>query len=206
MRSRPLRLAHQPSARPSPTSRCGSKVTRSWRRSWPLASPTKRQATVVRAEHNYEGKHWVAYDRQYRREALARRDLNWSVTDLQLYNETFTGRAKAIARCSVCLADDHTDSLCPRNPNRPVFGWLPETHYWPPPGLQGQQTSRPRHIRGRRRRRPANEGRCNRKRCKYSHHCSSCGGTHAALRCPANGTAGRSRSPTGPLPGASRRF
>ena len=43
------------------------------------------QATIVQAERNYEGKRWVAYDHQYRREALARKDLNWSITDSRLY-------------------------------------------------------------------------------------------------------------------------
>ena len=38
--------------------------------------------TIVRAERNHEGQRWVMYDRQFRREALARNDLNWSVTDL----------------------------------------------------------------------------------------------------------------------------
>ena len=38
------------------------------------------QAAIIRAERNYEGKQWVAYDRQYRREALARKDLNWMYT------------------------------------------------------------------------------------------------------------------------------
>ena len=36
------------------------------------------QASIVWAERNYEGSRWVTYDRQYRREALARRDLNWT--------------------------------------------------------------------------------------------------------------------------------
>ena len=68
------------------------------------------QATIVRAEWNYEGQRWVTYDRQFRREALARKDLNWSVTDRdpRLYNEVFTDRARAIARCSFCLQDKTT--------------------------------------------------------------------------------------------------
>lgn len=66
------------------------------------------QATIVRVERNYEAGRWVAYDRQFRREALARRDLNWSVTDTRLYNEAFTGRARAIPRRSFCLQDDHS--------------------------------------------------------------------------------------------------
>ena len=72
------------------------------------------QASIIRTERNYEGKQWVAYDRQFRREALARKDLNWSVPNLHLYNDAFTGRAKAIARCSVCLQDDHTCNRVPQ--------------------------------------------------------------------------------------------
>ena len=54
------------------------------------------QASIFQAARNYEGVAWVAYDRQYRREALARKDLNWSATNSRLYNEAFTGHAKAI--------------------------------------------------------------------------------------------------------------
>ena len=44
------------------------------------------QATIIRAERNYEGKQWVAYDK-----ALMRRGLNLSIPDSRLYNEAFTG-------------------------------------------------------------------------------------------------------------------
>ena len=73
-------------------------------------------ASIIRVERNYDKHRWVAYDRQYRREALARKDLNWSAENSRLYNEAFTGRAKVIPRCSLCQQDDHVDSLCPRNP------------------------------------------------------------------------------------------
>ena len=56
------------------------------------------QAMIVRAELNYEGARWTSYDRSYQRQALARKDLNWSVPDPRLYSEDFTGRARAIAR------------------------------------------------------------------------------------------------------------
>ena len=88
------------------------------------------QASIVRAERNYEGTRWVSYDRQFRREALARKDLNWSVTDPRLYNEAFTGRARAIARCIFCLQDDHVAAQCPQNPNRPIFTWCPDPASW----------------------------------------------------------------------------
>ena len=54
------------------------------------------QTTILRAAHNYEGANWVAYDRQYRRDMLARKDLNWSVPNARLYNEAFTGWAKVV--------------------------------------------------------------------------------------------------------------
>ena len=89
------------------------------------------QATIVRAECNYEGTQWVTYDRRYRQEALARKDLNWSVPDARLYNEALTGRAKAIRRCQYCLGDDHEQSACPTNPHRSLLGWLPNMWSWP---------------------------------------------------------------------------
>ena len=62
---------------------------------FPLKAPElfACQAMIVRAQRNYEGEHWVTYDRQFRREALARWDLNWSIP---LYQEAFTGRARAL--------------------------------------------------------------------------------------------------------------
>ncbi len=90
------------------------------------------QASIVRADRNYEGKRLVACDRQYRRQALARQDLNWSVPDPRLYNEAVTGRARPIARCSYCLQDDHAAQQCPRNPHRP--NGLAEPHPEPIPG------------------------------------------------------------------------
>ena len=63
---------------------------------FPLKAPEllAYQSLIVRAQRNYEGEHWVAYDRQFRREALEKRDLNWSVPDSRLYLEAFTGRAR----------------------------------------------------------------------------------------------------------------
>ena len=82
------------------------------------------QATIVRAERNYEAGRWVAYDRQFRREALSRRDLNLSTTDPRLYSEAFTGRAKSIPRCTYCLQDDHPAQRCPQNPDQPWTAWV----------------------------------------------------------------------------------
>jgi len=87
------------------------------------------QASIVWAEQNYKSKRWVSYDRQFRREALAWKDLNWFVPDQHLYNKAFIGRACSIPCCK-CLQDDHLAAYCPRNPNCPSFGWFSDPSSW----------------------------------------------------------------------------
>ena len=54
------------------------------------------QATIVRAERNYEGKRWVTYD-HVPPEGTSQEGLQLVS---QLYNEAFTVRVRSIARCS----------------------------------------------------------------------------------------------------------
>ena len=135
---------------------------------------------------------------EYRQEALARRDLNWSVTDTRLYSEAFTGRARAIPRCHFCLQDDHTGNYCPKNPDRPWLNWLSEA---PPPrsaqapNLTTGWPARQRQLAELCRR--YNEGRCRQTRCRYTHACRECGRPHPLTSCPSTSIAvpARSRSP-----------
>ena len=110
------------------------------------------QASIVRAARNYEGLAWVAYDRQYRREALARKDLNWSATNSRLYNEAFTGRAKAIPRCCHCLSDSHTTAHCTLDA---TLGTPTQVH--PNAGSSSGEICR-----------SYNAGRCQHVRCRYT--------------------------------------
>ena len=71
------------------------------------------QTTILHAAHAYEGANWVAYDRLYRREMLAKKDLNWSVPNPRLYSEAFTGRAKRHPQCPHCLSEDHEGAAFP---------------------------------------------------------------------------------------------
>ena len=64
-------------------------------------------ASILRAERNFDDGRWVAYDRCYRCEALAQKNLDWSVPNARLYNEAFTGRARAVPRCNYSLQEDH---------------------------------------------------------------------------------------------------
>ena len=98
------------------------------------------QGSIMRAEHNFDG-------RRYRHDALAQKNLNWSVPNAHLYNEAFTGHTRMIPRCSFSLQEDQTSKACPRNPNRPWFGWLPDpgtsthTPYQGPPATHPAQST-----------------------------------------------------------------
>lgn len=165
------------------------------------------QATIVRAERNYDGKRWVTYDQQFHHEALACTDLNWSVTDPWLY-KAFTGRARSINRYTFCLQDDHTINYCPHNPNRPVFGWFSDMTSWPTVS-PAANPSFPKFATSHEICRRHNDGRCKQMLCKYCHTCSGCQGAHPLINCPlrlANQITGRSRSlprrgPPATLPG-----
>ena len=132
------------------------------------------QATIVRAERNCEAGRWVAYDRQFRREALSRKD------DPRLYSEAFTGRAKSIPRCTYCLQDDHPTQRCPQNPDQPWTAWFSgNAPLQGPPGMQNTRpSSRPVEFCRR-----YNEGRCRFASCRYVHSCRVCGGSHPSLSC-----------------------
>ena len=68
----------------------------------------------------------MAYDCQYCREALARRNLNWLTLNSWLYNEAFTGWASAIAHCLHCLSGAHSRASRLPNPNLSSYQPLAE--------------------------------------------------------------------------------
>ena len=165
------------------------------------------QAIIVRAERNYEGKRWVSYDRQFQREALARKDLNWSVTDPRLYNETFTGRAHPIARCPFCLQDDNTVPYCPKKTDHQWFAWLPNSSSpWQPatswqPQLSAAVLSPLQSFSRQKICRRFNDGRCKQGKCHFLHLCKECHAPHAWVAYPRNHNAyslQRSHSPQQP--------
>ena len=164
------------------------------------------QALIVRCERNYRASQWIAYDRAFRREALAAHDLNWSLPNPRLFQEAFTGRARDIPRCNLCLNDDHTTESCPTNPQR-AFGYLPPPSSNPPPpppSYWGRAAQPPRDSRRQSQElcHRWNNGLCRvaDSRCRFTHACRECRGSHRAINCPrANPHNGRDRSP-GPRP------
>ena len=167
------------------------------------------QKTIIKACKNFEGTAWVVYDRCYRRRAAATKSLEWASIDSALYNEAFTGRARAIPRCQFCLSDNHTGFDCPDTTqlglNPP--GWGPgRAPRWPsqPPrpqwyGGQSTQAGRlPPPLR------PAsleicqlfNQAKCKAVWCKRRHVCNRCGLPHPEVLCtPGTEQRHRSRSP-----------
>lgn len=72
--------------------------------------------TIVKAQRTFTGEGWVTYDSCYRRKVAASKSLDWGVIDFTLYNETFTGRAKALARCRYCSSNLHPSHYAPTVP------------------------------------------------------------------------------------------
>ena len=152
------------------------------------------QATIVRAERCYDGHWWAVYDRQFRREALAQKDLNWSITDPRLYNEAFTGRAKAVARCTFCLREDHASVVCPCNPTRQITNFPSEIPSWVAAMLQSSAAHIPSTTSSLVICRRFNDQRCKFPRCRFRHACLLCGGPHPQQECRTQ-QCPRSRSP-----------
>ena len=131
------------------------------------------QRTIIRAHRMFVGDRWVVYDACYRRSAANKRSLDWGIKDTDLYNETFTGRARAISRCSICWSELHSATECDQvNPHKP-------------------STSQGGHFRSLRPDDPVcllynhrNGDRCTFTPCKYGHFCKECGGRHPVTRCP----------------------
>ena len=150
------------------------------------------QRTIVRAQRTFTGDGWITYDTCYRRKAAATKSLEWGQVDFNLYNETFTGRAKSIARCKYCSSEHHAAGDCRYAPEHGRLAMSPRQAY------ARFESSRPsdnichlfNHKAG---------NRCRFSPCKFSHSCTECQGSHPASQCRSRPTSkgGRFESPRG---------
>ena len=150
------------------------------------------QKSIVRASQNFEGSSWVLYDQCYRRQAVATKNLTWSIPDSALYNEAFTGRAKAIPCCQHWLSENHTLNDCPNYPpdvqreHRHQQDRTPQVH----------RGSSPEYCQ------LFNQVQCRSRKCKYQHLYNLCSIPHPAQVCPMYGRGQRERSrPSSPCLG-----
>ena len=61
---------------------------------------------------SFLGDRWITYDIVYCRKAAVTESLDWNQVVFMLYNETFTGRAKSVARCCHCSSDLRSSQKC----------------------------------------------------------------------------------------------
>lgn len=131
------------------------------------------QKTIITAYRKYAGDGWIIYDSSFRRKAANLKSLDWGQMDGKLYNETFTGRAKAIARCRICSSELHSHTECPQATDRQQ----PAAHTaaWQIPPDRIELCMLFNDQRG---------DRCHFVPCKFTHLCSQCRGSHPRSRCP----------------------
>ena len=160
------------------------------------------QRTIIRASKNFEGTAWAIYDRCYRRRAAAVKSLNWANIDSALYNEAFTGRARAIPRCRVCLSENHREAECPDRslpiPGHPGGGhdgnYVPQRSPYQP--YYGRQQTRAGQPVSQEVCQLFNRAQCRAVWCRRRHTCNQCGLPHPEVACTARAREGhRPRSP-----------
>ena len=150
--------------------------------------------TITRASRNFEGAAWASYDMAYRRQAANQHSLDWATIDTALYNEAFTGRARAIPRCRFCLADSHESRDCSFAPEERLSTTRP-TPQPPFRGRMGADTVEVCQLFNK-----PGGSQCRYKQCRFAHICSKCHrGSHPASDCelPHRVPRARSRSPAG---------
>ncbi len=64
--------------------------------SYPAYVPefTAYLSIIIKSHKRFEGMGWCAYDRAFRRQAAATKNLHWSKTDSTLFSMAFTGKAR----------------------------------------------------------------------------------------------------------------
>ena len=126
-----------------------------------------------------DGQSWVTHDHQYRKEALSPCDLNWSALNSCLYNEAFTGTAKAVVRYRHCLCEGHISTACPASP------FSPDQF----PTYSSQPGAAPKYSESKEPCRKYNDSWCTYPYCKYRHACKECSMPHPWVSCHRNLTA-----------------
>ena len=134
------------------------------------------QRTIVKAHRTFLGEGWVTYDTCFRRKAAAMKSLQWGQVDFNLYNETFTGRAKSLVRCQYCASEHHTSTECTfasELPHQSTSSRQVQTRY-DTSQLANNICNLFNHKYG---------DQCKFSPCKFTHLCSECRGRHPASQC-----------------------
>ena len=71
-------------------------------------------STILKASKEYTADWWRLYDFQYRQQAAATHNTDWSVVDTSLFSRCFTGHAMKVQSCTNCGSMKHDTQDCPR--------------------------------------------------------------------------------------------
>lgn len=152
-------------------------------------------ANIVRVSQDYTGLGWVRYDAAFRRQAALTGNTKWSVVNSTMYAMNFTGAAATKTRCELCLASSHTDRECAQRGNaepdtrdrlKAIETAVLAMTRQPQPGQRPLLPAGPPRPSGEPCRKWNTTG-CFFSRCRHSHTCSTCGGSHPATHCPQSG-------------------
>ena len=165
---------------------------------------------IIRTSRQFKWPSWVMYDANYRREAAASGQTDWSKIDPSLYARCFTGWARNTGWCDTCMTLDHDAADCPYNQGTDGS----TVGIKRPRRLPGGQTPGPSRKATPR---PTNTGdavciKYNKYggdcmfgvRCHFKHICSICANEglhmeHPKTRCPMGESATKTQSSEGPL-------
>ena len=139
---------------------------------------------ILRASMEYEGIAWTTYDAAFRRQAAATGHTQWSKVNPSLYTICFTGRAKRMGRCELCLSSAHRHDECPlvadEDPDigRRMKAVESAVVAFSAGGQGPQHQQKAREICML-----FNDRHCKFRNCKYRHVCRLCEGWHPAVEC-----------------------
>lgn len=159
---------------------------------------------IIKASQEYDGTAWVAYDTAFRRQAAATGLKDWGKIDSSLYTVCFTGKARRVQRCDVCLSAAHRTSDCVAlgEEDQDMAGRFKAVESALLALSSPQRGMLARTSRSQELCRLFNEKRCNFRNCKYRHACRWCGGHHAGCDCSTRGPGPiRSEGPRRPTAG-----
>lgn len=124
------------------------------------------QATIITANNQFYPEAWLAYDLNFRSNAAADPTRRWDVVDTNLWQMSFTGKARP--SCPACrLTHPATGGRCPFRPSKAITDQ--------PARQQNSQRTICRNF---------NHGRCTYPNCRHAHICSACySDEHAYFKC-----------------------
>ena len=145
---------------------------------------------IIRCSQDYEGLAWVWYDMAYRRQAAASGNRKWSEVNGTLYSVCFTGKFRGNRQCDLCLARTHKTNNCPLY-GESIDGNPLSAEVYRRQHERLPQSAGPSGSTGWRQLPPSgevcrlwNENLCRFSRCRHTHVCLRCGGSHPVVECP----------------------